>query len=81
MIRASLFVAGALLLADAGDWELRVSGEVTTTCATSAATCDAARSAVRDGWIRSIPREAETSCAPHPWCRPASSECIKGYSC
>lgn len=76
MTRAAL--ALAVILA-AGDYALTIPGEPPV-CAKSAETCEAARTAIAQGWLPPIPPNAETSCAPSPRCFSERENCIPGYA-
>lgn len=75
-------IALTLAILLASDYALILpSGE--RNCATSAATCEAARTAIERGmaWPDGPGPGATTACVPQPGCRPARSLCILGYNC
>lgn len=69
-------LAIGFVLVGASDWGL-VSRD-TVICAKDQASCEAAREAIRRGWLRDWPEGAV--CRPMPGCFSAESEGIKGYN-
>ncbi len=73
-----LLVAG---VGGSGDYALIVPGQPPM-CAKSSQSCEMARTAISKGWfLKEIPPDTPTSCAPSPGCFSTQSNCIVGYSC
>jgi hypothetical protein len=65
-------------LIGATDWGLTTAQG--TDCAVDQASCELAISAIRHGWIQTIPRDTPTRCDPRPGCRDPASEVIRGFN-
>jgi len=74
-----MFVGAAA--ADSGDYALIVPNQ-SVICAKSERSCEAAREAIRKGWLlKEIPRNTPTQCIAWPGCFSEKSNCIEGHNC